>query len=313
MTDQHRTNDTDAAATEWREVVWMGMRFRTPSDWEIVSHSTRLARGRLVLIDRRRQRLQLSWAHCDSRPDLKRAISDYRDRDRQDDPDCTFANLAGQAGWRGFARSGESDDLTRAGRYLHKRNLWVEMTIAWPAGRDANVERRVLDSFKTVAAPSPTVIEADDVEAMSPTHWRVFGLDIVAPAGWALTAATVKPADVAIEFAAAWDPYRTATVRRLGMIDSWFKGDARGFLQKQAGYDVECRFHSGMWSNFTAALAVSVEPATRFKRLTGRGRTRRDIAWVDERAHALLCATTWSRDADPVEPDEFEIHGYLLR
>lgn len=312
-THKRRQAGADADDAPWRRCVWMGLSFETPPDWEIIRHSLKRRRGRLVFIDRRRQRLQVSWAECDRRPDLRQALDDYRNLDRQDDADCTFEDLRGAAPWQGYARIGPAAALTRLGRYLHKRRLWVEMTVSWPAGRDRQVERRLAEGFELAAEPPPEDLSADEAAALRPVRWRAFGVDVTAPPGWALVAADVKPADVTLRFRAAWDASLEAAVRRAGMVDAWYRGNSRAYILRQIGRATECRFREATYRGRKACRADSAEPATRFKRLTRRARTRRDLVYLDEPAHALMGITTWSRPGRAVEPDEFELSGVLLR
>ena len=57
---------------------WLGLSFEVPKEWEIVRHSTSTERGRLVLVDRRRQRLEVCWSECKKEPDLERLVEEFR-------------------------------------------------------------------------------------------------------------------------------------------------------------------------------------------------------------------------------------------
>ena len=61
-------------------IEWLGMRFRVPDEWEIVRHSSKRRTGTLMFVDRRRQRMQLSWTECRGEPDKVQLFNDLRAR-----------------------------------------------------------------------------------------------------------------------------------------------------------------------------------------------------------------------------------------
>ena len=69
-----------------QELSWLGHRFCVPGDWDIAAHTTDPARGSLSVVDRRKQRLTLSWLRSEREPDLARLVSDWSARERELDP-----------------------------------------------------------------------------------------------------------------------------------------------------------------------------------------------------------------------------------
>ncbi len=300
---------TSPAPAPWRELVWMGFALAVPHAWEVLGHSTKLRRGRLLLVDRRRQRMQLSWASCESRPDLRRAFEDYRSADREDDPSCAFAATAAASPWQGYVRrDADGSAITRLGRYIHKRRLWLEMVLSWPGGHEADVEAEITARFALAAPPCPPAL-GDDEPAPGPVRWRAFGLDVTVPPGWWLRKADVRPADVTFHFSDARDAAGEVRTRRLGLLEAWYDDNPHAFLQKEVGYAVDCDVRPVQHAGVNAWLCVSDEPMPRYRRLAGRGRTRRDLLWPSEAAGGMLCVTTFSPEKAPVEPTAFNVTG----
>lgn len=285
---------------DWRQTVWMGFRLETPGEWEILRHAIRREQGRLVFVDRRRQRLQLSWARM-NRPDVSQVMTDYRNRDREENPDVRFEPIHSLNGWTGFHRKG----LTRLALYEPARRLMIEMTIEWPGERDASIETGLTETFEALDEPPP--IEPPDTEdeiAFEPSRWRAFGLDVTAPAGWSLTRTDIRPADTTLFFDDLNHSSRRAQVRRAGMIDAWFDGSLERFVRRYVGLGPEIEHEPVVLGERTGLLSRSVEKATKFKRLSGRAPVRRDLTWLDRDAAAVIAVTTWSvgekHRADPL-------------
>lgn len=253
-------------------IEWLGMRMVVPSEWEIVRHSVKTGKGRLVFVDRRQQRLQLSWVTPAGRPNLKQAMVDYRARDLAENPDTRFEDLPRTGRWRGFRRFRADVALTRAGLFHSGLKRWVEAAIFWPAGPDRKLEKTLLEGFSI-----------RDVSG-KPTRLCAFGIDLKTPTGWALESAEVKPAAVKLGFRSGAGEL---TVRRLGMLDTWFDGDLDAFLEKEVGS------HNGvqMPANYNGHPARSLEsrqarnPLGRWLNL---GRVRSNLVWLCPVAHALF-------------------------
>jgi len=273
-----------------QHIAWLGMRLAVPTDWEIVRHAVRPEKGRLVLVDRRRQRLQLSWVRTPTAPDLEQAMADYRSRDVEENPDRTFSPLASVGRWRGFRRHEEQAVLTRAGQFDPRLRRWMEVVVEWPDGLEAILEEKVLRGSGAA--------EPDEHSA----EWRAFGLDVRTPPTWVLQEATVKPADVRLAFR---DGRRDATVRRLGAPDAWYDGDLEEFLHKQvvgAKVRASAREHNG----HAACLGESRLARSRLGEWLGMGRPRLDLVWLCPAAHAVFQVTTRAR-GPAVPPEQFVV------
>jgi len=266
-------------------IEWFGMRLWVPAEWEIASHSVRSERGRLVFVDRRQERLQLSWAAVRRPPDLAQAMADYRRRDSERQPDSTFRDIV-VGRWAGFRSASVRRTLTRAGLYDGPRRLWVEMAIAWPDGHRAELERAILERFELRQPDAPT------------SRWRAFRMDVEVPREWTIQEVDAKPADVSLRFASGRD---RAIVRRTGMLEAWFDGNLESLIRQSLGaVATTCRqaTHNG----HPAVRSESRERGRALVELFGRPRTRSNLAWVCPTAHALYhvaCRFTARRPVDP--------------
>ncbi|MHB1158591.1 MAG: hypothetical protein ACYC26_17340 [Phycisphaerales bacterium] len=282
-----RANDSRLAC---ERVIWLGMRVDVPADWAMVRHSMKLTGGRLVWMDRRHQRMQLSWRACPSEPDVGQALSDYRGMDLSRDERSRFEALRGYGHWRGLRTFGERN-LTRAASYLSAAGRWVEVVMEWPNGWDAEMERAVLESF---------ALEDGDAK---PRHWRAFGMEMTVSAEWELLRVDARPADVSWMFS---QHRRELIVRKMGMLDTWYDQDARRFVRRQLP-DSTIDFKPTVMRWHEALLGESAEPMARIKRWMGGGRMRQDWVWHCESSDALWQVTVLHPHGGVIEPDEVRV------
>jgi hypothetical protein len=277
-----------AAIRATEEIRWLGMRLIVPADWEIVRHSVRPEKGRLVLVDRRRQRLQLSWVRT-AAPAVDRALADYRSLDLAENPARTFSPGPSVGRWRGFRRHDGQAVLTRAGQYDPRVQRWIEIAVEWPDGLDADGEQAILESFTAFAD--------------EPNRWRAFSLDVRTPPTWTLEQADVKPADAALTFR---EGARSARVRRLGACDAWYDGNLESFLRKEAVGGAKAATSPRQHNGHPACLGESRLTRSRLGEWLGLGRPRRDLVWRCPEADALFHVTT-DASGPAVPPERFVV------
>jgi hypothetical protein len=291
---------------DWRQTEWAGLQFATPAEWEILAHSVNVRQGRLALADRRQQRMQLSWATTDRRPDLAHALEDYRSRDLNEDQSLVFASIDGCGDWLGHHRKG----LSRLTRYQTDRRLWIELVLTWPGRYQPGIERAIAESIVSVI---DTPADDENAACAAGLRWRGFGIDVVSPPRLALVKAEIKPADTTFRFAHVDRSRCEAQLHRAGMLDDWFDGNLEGFIRRRVGLGPEITFTRTTWNDGAACLGQSVEPTTNFRRVTGQARDRTDLAWTDAPAHAAYCLTILSRDPADHQTDAWACHGYSTR
>ncbi len=274
------------------EIEWLGMRFCVPPDWEIVRHSPSGKSGSLVFVDRRRQRMQLSWTECPSRPDTVRIFEDFRARDRAEVPDCTLGEIFKRKQWKGYRRGSDGNVLTRCGLYDRKNCRWVDLVLLWGSQPDEKLEAQILDSFCT------------HCPVLRPMRWQAFRLDMESPPLWELETAEVKPGRVSMAFR-----HKTAraSVTRLGAPDAWFDGHVENFLRRQVG-DVEGRFGIRTKEGHEACTFVGKERHFHLRWLVGRRHVRSDVAWHCPQCHAVFQVMTMAPGKVTVKPEDFTVN-----
>lgn len=272
---------------------WLGIAISVPSEWEIVRHAVDRRNGRLVLVDRRHQRMVLTWVPCDREPDMARMFSDSRSRD-QDMPDAHgFTALPSSSGWRGYRWREKQRQVCRAGRYDAAGKRWIEAVIIWPSSRDADLERDILSSCE-IARGGP------DMRRVS-----AFGLDVVYPEGWDLNAAVVRAGDV--RFRCSRNTY-AVEVSRVSVLEGWYDGDlaqyARACLDG-TGASVS----AGTRNGHDSQLATGREKGFSARWLVGRRQHRAVQVWQCEQSHALYGVSAHAYRRDAAEPvGEFAVH-----
>ena len=276
-----------------KPIDWHGMSFSVPADWEIVKHAVNPENGRLVFVDRRHQRLVLSWVTNDGPLDTQRLLSDCRSREVVESPDSIFRDMAPVKQWRGYWWRDRESTVTRAGYFDRVRSQWIEMVLAWPVNRDQDMEQEILSGFKAGGT------------GRGPARWRAFGIDITSPQGWRLSSATVKPADLRVGFAIEGGE---AVVKRVKVPESWFHGDMEAYLRKQLK-GTKPAIAGRAYRNHIACLSQSREQGFKRRWLIGDWRRRFDLAWVCERTKALYQITTTVRRtrAQVWQPDIFTV------
>ena len=282
-------------------IEWLGLKFSVPSEWQIVQHGVAPEGGRLVLVDRRRERLDLFWRACSSEPDVDRTLDDQKSRDLLAEPQASIEPLARRGGWRGFRRHAPGGDIvTRACRYDAKAARWLEAVIINPAG-GADPADLDLGLLESVALCEP---------AESSTHWRAFDIDVKTPTGFRLLRAQVRPADITFEFGAfhprtgAPCPAR-AVIHRMGMADAWYGGSTEQVLLRDHPKVEFGKFVPDVAGPHAGVAAEGRSPWTPFGRLLGRNEYLRAVAWHCEPTNAVYCVTTTSRAKTPVMPRDF--------
>jgi hypothetical protein len=198
----------------------MGLSFVVPEQWQLVRHGLSPDDGRLVFVDRRRQRLTVSWAKCAERPDLGRLIDDYERQRLKQESEGRF-RIRGS--WRGLVQRDEfGERVCRAVTY--ESGLLVEVQLLLEA--DAENPRQALSHFVRDFA-----FESSE----GARRWTAFDVDLVVPPRHRLESTDVKPADVRLSFEQHDEEGRhtglEVTVRRLGMARSWFDGDLEALVR----------------------------------------------------------------------------------
>lgn len=273
-------------------IVWLGVQFEVPAEWEILRHATRLDRGELAFADERQGRLHLAWAKAKGPPDVGRLLHDYRAKHLEQEPGSVFGELPHPGLLAGYRWRGKGGWVTRGGCYDAGRQRWMELTLAWPGGLDEGLERRIVESLRFVDEP----------------RWCAFGLDVRYPAGWEVKHARAEVGLLTVRLAPAggggWGRAE-ATVRRYRATDSWYKGDARALVRREVAG--QCEFAEEVRGGRRVVVGRGRQAGSGWRKLLGGLRSRTDVVWENERRRSVVQLTVVGGEQGGIGPEDFAI------
>lgn len=211
-------NRREACMQSW---IWQGLEFGLPEDWEMLQFSRNPEAGRCAFADRTQFRFELDWKRVPGRPDFDRMLSDYMNKLVGDG--MKRGQLVDHNRWRGLEGEVDGQWMSRYGWFAENRSFVVECVLLWPDRKDPVLERKILDGLRESSA-----------EADGAVHWRAFGMDVRAPAGWRLTECVVEPARAELTFADGRHKRTEAKFCRRGMVPEWLHTPVDRWLRIQA-------------------------------------------------------------------------------
>jgi len=252
--------------------IWRNFKLELPDDWEMLRFSQRFDDGRCVFADRYQYRLEMTWRKVAGPPDFDRMMKDYMGR-LETGQDVSKSDLKRSAcsDWQGIEGTYRSVYHSRYGKYFARESCLVEIVLFWPDGKDAGLQRTILDSVSE-AAPI----------AGKWRRWQAFGMDFLVSQDLDNRQFKVDPAKVVMRFSYASGDTRQERFERLGMVHNWLKESVAEWLDRHISPDVVAR------STTTKTIdghAIHI--------ITGR-RRRRAIAfvrhrWLRHQAAAWIC------------------------
>ena len=254
-------------------ISWHGMSVQVPDAWEFARHSVNEHQGSLILVDRRYQRLSLSWTRVERPPDAQSMLAECRLRDVPGAVGRASGALERCGSWIGYTWIGDNDmTLSRYGRLCTNGTRWVELVFSTPAGAQ-DCRAGVLASFSEAPPDAPSL------------RWEAFGIALTAPRRLVLQRVECRPGEALMRFTFRREIY---LVRRLGVLHTWFNGDTATFLRREAGLAAHQERMAGLHPSFFVA---GRERDFDVHWLLGLRRRRSDTAWVCERSKALYLVT----------------------
>lgn len=271
--------------------IWRHLRIEVPDDWEMLQYGRDLSDGRCAFGDRYCIRLELSWHHSAAPPDIRRTMSDYVTKLRQEEtmPDAGTLN---REGWHGI--EGHMGGLfnTRFIRYFPGEQCVVQVVLLWPDGRDAAVEQRVLNG---IGEERPT--------GERYRRWRTFGMDLTAKEGLRLAECRVEPGNATMSFAPGDKSDANEVFRRLGFVSYWLKGPVERWLEMGIPREVRIeRRESEVRAGHTVAHLSGSRPSRGASRMVGKRERFETCAWICPRDEHLYCVSIDGEDAKGGEP-----------
>lgn len=274
--------------------IWRHFRIDVPDDWEMLQFTRERPEGRCAFGDRYQIRLEMSWRSSTGSPDLRRSITDYisKLREQESMPD---AERLDRHGWVGLDGHMGALRNTRFMKAFSRESAVVQLVFLWPNGRDPEVEGRVLRSVRD-DRPSRNGLR----------RWKTFGLDVHARDGLELSGCTVEPAHVTMRFGDDRSAHREE-YRRLGMVEQWLDGPVERWLRLQLPPNV--RIDSDETEELRGhryARISGTRPAEGLKLLLGQRRRFETSAWVCPTDGRLYMTrhegTSTDSGVDPHEP-----------
>jgi len=266
---------------------WRGLCVSHPADWELAVTSAPGAPARCSFMDRVQHRMDLRWRPVRAEPNLDRMLDAYRRvrtlapaaaaRGAPDDNEEINDLRNAPAPWRGLVRSGRGRGVVvHAGRYFSSASLLVEAMLVWPAGRDEELERRILGS---VSAQDP----------LAPRRrWRAMGLDLEAPRDLELSAFEARVGQVRWTFRSAGGDRAELVVERTAQPRRWLHEPLQEWLGGQLPRGSRLLSQETVAFNGHAAPRIdSLSWAGVWASLRGAHRLRTDLAWECESLQRL--------------------------
>jgi hypothetical protein len=263
------SDPTQAAARLAQRIDWLGFALCVPADWEIVRHSTNPERGVLAFVDRRQERLGVSWTACPKAPDLARLVEDFQ---RADGSEPCATPWQRSDGARGFASHGEQGPVVRAVRYDATQARLLELTL----------------SARGLAAPEVLMHRLlDGLVASEPGHFALsaFGLCVSGPCELSLASASVRAMDARIGLSVGASS--RVLLRRLGAADVWFSGDYRAWLAKNEPGVEELSYAATVISGHPGLATTGVERGPLLQRVLRRLPSSQSLVWLCPHDNAL--------------------------
>ncbi|MBD3422530.1 MAG: hypothetical protein GF398_20635 [Chitinivibrionales bacterium] len=271
---------------EYKATQWLGLYFHTPLEWEIVRHGSKQDLGRLVFIDRRNQRMQLTWTACSGKPDVTRIFEDYRSKDREQYPECELSKAFRVAKWYGYHRTVDSKMVTRAAYFDKLYNRWLDVVLVWPDGYNQQTADLFFKSFKTVGSRNGVMT------------WQAFETHFTVPAQWRLTSTEIIPARCTFTFEQDKDQL---VVCRHAMAKAWFDGDLEKYVRSRSSY-YRGSYSIGSVNNHEAAIFRGNERRLSIRWFAGNRYRRHALSWYCKAQEIVYSIETRFVGRKPVDP-----------
>ena len=273
---------------------WRGLAFCHPLDWEVAGLSVLGETGQCVLVDRRFQRLQITWQTPKGVPDLPRMYEDLRKSPvKEGQPAAPATALKGIPDWTGAVRQDEAGTMVFAGRHFPAENLLVQAAIVWPSQRDPRIDRALLDSVTPWPAKAPTVL------------WQALGLSARVPSDFELIESSSLVGRVVWEFRQKSKPHTGLLIERIAMVSHWLKGTLEdwlpgtlpeGYRMTGGAAPIALGRHEGV-----EAIAWHGSMMDRLRRVVT---WRRERAWHCPQQQRVYRIGVWRRGHEPPDPPD---------
>ncbi len=281
-------------------IDWLGLHLAVPTEWQMVRHAVSPEAGRLVFVDRRRERLTVLYRSLRAEPDLARMLTDHRARELTLHPKSTVNELVAPLPFRGISlKRGPADHIARYVGFFELGARLIECIFSERSTAEHAVTQAIMDHFAVTAPPEQAL------------RLRAFEIDVSLPEALRLVRATVRPADVTFEFEDSgtprrfFGPRRRAWIRRRAMASTWQNGDLSLLLPKSAPSAHIREFGTVILGPHTATTALGVVRDPPLVRWWNGTRRHQALLWRCPDEDAVYEVHSISDAAAPLLASEF--------
>lgn len=331
---------------EFQMTSWRGMEIRHPAAWELAVASGRTEEAgqerKCVFADREFQRLEVRWRELPSAPKIEILMEKHRKAAQ--DMKVSGRDMTGlPEGWQGFyqeayqekpegsgqgkgkdrgvvVRTARGFDLGEGtgekGEKGCRGKMLVEVTMVWPAGREVELERQILQGMRPAGRKATRLWRAMGMEVELGREYDM--VEMKAPVGkieWVFSpvARTARTAEGGVEAREKGEkPEKEATVSlsRLAMPKYWLDGPLRDWLAGQApALADKLRQEPCEVNGHRGEMVLSEQEVNVWAKWRGWKQYRLDVAWlcpVEERVFHLVCRQR-RRDAELSLPESLRV------
>lgn len=264
-----------------RTWIWQHFSIDVPTDWEMLQFSRNPSVGRCAFADRYQFRLEFNWKIIPGEPDFKRMIGDYRER-LEESLDVVSTEEKKHGQWWGIDSIGDEVLHSRFGRFFEEKSCLIEIVFLWTEGKDRSLTKKVLDS-----------VQAQPVVNDQYSHWKAFGMDVLASKDLEMAQCQVETALAKILFSDKRKE-RIEIFQRLGMVPEWLNVPTEQWLARQMDDLTEVRTSFDSVNGHDIVTKIGKIKKKRWPMPGSKMIEQVSSAWVCPHDGRLLCATVLS-------------------
>jgi hypothetical protein len=273
---------------QYETIELQGLSFEVPRDWQIVRHGLAERKGGLTFTDRFEERMSLHWRTLDREPDISRMLQAEwaKSKGATDEMACQEFSLHD---FRVFRFDDVRGSWLRAVRYDSSSRRLIEVALAL---QGAHARSRPVDEHML----SRIELKGTDVGS----RFLAFDLDVTYPANFVVTKCEVVPVSTTLQLEARVPSNRfgtvdTISIRRMGMADTWYRGNAAALLARE-NPAADPRRVEARETNGHSGAGLEVRVGKPIQRWLGQGRSLRATLWHCDEENAVYHVATCSRD-----------------
>jgi hypothetical protein len=271
------------AIHEFQRLCWRNIEMLCPAEWEMTFSSSPADTPRIILSDRRYERLKMQWRQLSYTPELSRVIEKHQDEVEH----VTILNSLPE-GWYGTIAPCGSGSVIHAGKFFSKTKMLVELILFWNKQREKHIEEKIMESIHPVSSSVQSCL------------WEAMGMKVKIPSECTLSAFNAEAGQILWKFMYGdKKSKKEVIICRIALLRAIFPQpdisweDLKAFIESQANPRKSriARAESSTYNGHTAVRIVWLTiPDGMIKRLTGYKNKIVEVAWacpVEEKIYRL--------------------------